>query len=204
MLHRRSLLLAGAAALLLPLAHLADTPASKTDTKPDDKPATKKPADKPAAKKATSVAHIKLSGSMEEKAPSTDPLLGQIGGETFKMKIDRIKKVRNDSTVQALLLEINGVTAGFGQVNEITQAIAYVRSGGKKVFAHIESGSSKDYLIGLACDDVCVPEAAWLMLTGLRLEATFYKGLLEKLGIKADFLQMGDFKAPRSRSSATV
>jgi len=193
MFHRRSLLLAGAAALLLPLVHLADTPASKADTKADDKPAAKKPADKPAAKKALSVAHIKLSGDMDEKAPSVDPLLGQLG-ETFKGKIDRIKKVRTDSSVQALLLEINGVSVGFGKLNEIAQAIAYVRAGGKKVFAHVESGSTKDYLLALACDDVCTPEATWLMLTGLRLEASFYKGLLEKLGIKADFLQMKEFK----------
>jgi protease-4 len=32
------------------------------------------------------------------------------------------------------------------------------------------------------------------MLPGVHAEATFYKGLLEKLGIQADFLHMGDFK----------
>src|SRR5262249_22989043 len=42
--------------------------------------------------------------------------------------------------------------------------------------------------------EVCMPEPAWLMLTGVRLEMTFFKGLLAKLGIKADFLHMGDFK----------
>ena len=59
-------------------------------------------------------------------------------------------------------------------------------------------------MLALACDDVCVPDAAWLMLTGIRLEATFYKGLLEKVGVKADMLQMGDFKGaaePYTRDS---
>ena len=33
-----------------------------------------------------------------------------------------------------------------------------------------------------------------LMLTGISMQVTFYKGLFEKLGIKADMLQMGAFK----------
>jgi protease-4 len=39
-----------------------------------------------------------------------------------------------------------------------------------------------------------MPESAWLMLTGMRAEVSFYKGLFDKLDIKADMLQMGDFK----------
>src|SRR5205823_7940256 len=39
-----------------------------------------------------------------------------------------------------------------------------------------------------------LPEAGWLMLTGVRAEMTFYKDLFEKVGIKADMLQMGAFK----------
>src|SRR5262249_14485875 len=64
-----------------------------------------------------------------------------------------------------------------------------------KVYAYVESGATRDYLLGLACDEVCMPEPAWLMLVGTRIEATFYKGLLAKLGVQADFLHMGDFKS---------
>ena len=32
------------------------------------------------------------------------------------------------------------------------------------------------------------------MLTGLAAEVTFYKSLLDKLGVEADFIQVGDFK----------
>lgn len=169
-----------------------------------DQPAAKKEAkEKPAEAKAVSIAHIKLSGSMEEKPPLVDPLLGALG-ETFKTKIDRLRKARTDKDVAAVLLEINGVSVGWGKVNELTQAIRSLRAAGKKVFAFVESGNVKDYLIALACDEVTVPEASWLMLTGLRVEATFYKDLLAKVGVKADMLQMGDFKGaaePYTRNS---
>ncbi|MBY0230506.1 MAG: signal peptide peptidase SppA [Gemmataceae bacterium] len=145
-------------------------------------------------KKPPVIAHLKLSGNMAEQAPSTDPL-GSSLVEAFKAKIDRLKKVAADKEVAAVLLEVNGVSAGFGKLNEITVAIARIRAAGKKVHAFIEGGEMKDWLIGLACDEVAIPESSWLMLTGLRSEITFYKGLFDKLGIKADFVMMGDFKS---------
>src|SRR5262249_37565765 len=75
------------------------------------------------------------------------------------------------------------------------RAIADVRKSGKKVFAYLESGNTKDYLVALACDEICLPESDWLMLTGMRAEVSFYKDLFEKIGVQADMLQMGDFKA---------
>src|SRR5262245_8442980 len=173
------------ALLALTLSGLALLPAVTADEKKADK------EDK-APKKLT-VAHIKLSGGMDEKAPSVDPLLGSLG-ETFKEKLDRIKKAKGDKDVHALLLEVDGLSVGWGQLDELSRAVAEFRKSGKKAFAYIESGTTKDYLLALACDDVCLPESSWLMLTGLRLEATFFKGLLDKLGVKADMMQMEEYK----------
>ena len=39
-----------------------------------------------------------------------------------------------------------------------------------------------------------MPESGWLMLKGLAAEVTFYKGLFDKLGVKADMMQVGEFK----------
>ena len=176
-------------ALVLPLSSRADENA--------------KPADKPAAKKVLKLAHIKLSGSMEEKAPTVDSLLGSLG-ETFRDKLVRIKKAGDDKEINGLLLEINGLGVGWGKLNELSKALTAFRATGKKVFAHLEGGSSKDYLLGLACDEVCLPESAWLMLTGVRIEVSFYKDVFEKIGVKADMLHMGDFKGaaePYTRTS---
>ena len=161
------------------------------------------PAKKPPEKKAGVVAHIKLSGTMEEKAPTNDPLFGTVG-ETFKVRLDRIEKAGTDKTISALLLEIDGPSLGWGKMHELTRTIAKVRASGKKVYAYLEGGASADFMIALACDDICVPDAAWLMLTGVRMEVTFYKGMLDKLGVQADILHMGDFKGaaePYTRES---
>lgn len=168
---------------LLALALLA-SPALADEPKKDDKP---------PAKKVLTLAHIKLSGSLPEKAPMVDPLLGSIG-ETFRETLDRIKKARTDPNVHALLLEIDGLAIGWGKVNELERAIRDFKKSGKKVFAYVESGNVRDYAVALACDEVALPPVTALMLTGVRVEATFYKQLFDKLGVKADMLQMGAFK----------
>jgi protease-4 len=174
-----------ALALLLSVSVRADEAAAPTSAKP---------AGKAAPVKASKVAHIKLSGSMEEKAPTNDPLFGNLG-ETFRDKLERIRKAGTDKDVAVLLLEINGVSAGWGKLNDIGQAITSVRGAGKKVFAHVESGNSKDYLLALACDEVCMPESTALMLTGIRMEMSFYKDMLKMIGIQADVIHIGDFKS---------
>jgi protease-4 len=146
-------------------------------------------ADTPPAVK---IAHIKLSGSIEE-GPAPDDPLGS-AHENLKAKLDRIHKAKSDKEIQALYLEIDDLAVGWGQLDELSGAVADFRTSGKKSFAYLGGGELRDYLLAVACDEICLPEPGWLMLTGLRAEVTFYKDLFEKIGVKADFLQMGDFK----------
>ena len=149
------------------------------------------------------VAHIRLAGDLDEAPVVDDPLFGG-HSENFKSKIDRIKKAQNDKSVQALLIHIDSVNIGWAKVDELRAALAEFRKTGRKAYAFLEAGETKDYLVASECDLVCLPEPGWLMLTGLRSEIAFFKELLEKLGIKADFLQMGIYKftaEPFTRSS---
>ena len=72
--------------------------------------------------------------------------------------------------------------------------IGRCRAAGKKVYADVDSAMTKDYLIAAACDEIIMPPSGSLMLTGLAAEITFYKTLLDKLGVEAEIIQVGDFK----------
>jgi protease-4 len=150
-------------------------------------------ADEGTEKKVAQVAHIHLSGDLEERAPAADAFGGALG-ESFRTKLDRLKRAAADKEIKALVLEIDGLALGWGKVEELTRAIKEFRQSGKKVCAYLEQGNARDYLVSLACDEVCIPEAGWLMLIGVRMEVSFYKDLFDKIGVKADMLQMGDFK----------
>jgi protease-4 len=157
-----------------------------------------------AANPPLTLAHIKLSGDLDETPVAADPLGGS--GENFKSKIDRIKKAKADKSIQGLYLQIDNPSIGWAKLDELTRAIADFRKSGKKVFAYVDSAETKDYLLALACDEVCMPESGSLMLTGLRAEVMFYKDLFDKIGVKADMLTMGDAKTaaePFTRTSLT-
>jgi protease-4 len=160
-------------------------PASADENKP--------PEEKKAEPAPATVAHIRLGGSLDEAPLPSDPLFGT-SMENFKSKIDRIKKAKDDKNVYALYLHIDPLGIGWAKVQELRGVIADFRKSGKKAYAFVEGGETKDYLVACECDVVCLPEPGWLMVTGLRAEVTFFQKLLEKLGIRADFLQMGVYK----------
>jgi protease IV len=148
------------------------------------------------------VAQIRLAKGLDETPLSDDPLFSRLG-DNFKSQLDRIRKAEKDEKIKALCLHLDGLAVGWGKLDELRRAISDFRKAGKKTLAYLESGDGKDYLLALACDEVCLPESGWLMLTGVRAEMSFYKDLFDKIGVKADMLQMGDFKGaaePYTRS----
>ena len=112
-------------------------------------------ADKKEAAPLPRVAHVELSGELEEGATDDEPM----GGSGLRAMLDRIQKAAKDDKVTALYLELGSLEIGFGKVNELRQAITDFRKCGKKVFAWAESLGTKEYLVALACDTV---RSAWV------------------------------------------
>jgi len=83
---------------------------------------------------------------------------------------------------------------GFGKINEVCEALKAFKKTGKKLYVYTEGFSGKDYLIAALADVICLPEGGEFSVVGIRAELSFYKDFFEKIGVKADFLQMGDFK----------
>jgi protease-4 len=149
------------------------------------------------------IAHLKLSGAMDEAPSPADPLMGG-AGENLKSKLDRIRKAKNDPKVLALYLEIGDLGIGFGKLAELQRTLADFRSSGKKTYAYFEDAGAIEYLAAVGGDTIAMPESGTLMLTGLRASVTFYKDMLDLLRVKADVLKIGDYKGavePFTRNS---
>ena len=74
----------------------------------------------------------------------------------------------------------------------------------KPVVAFLQVGSSLDYLVASAADQVSLTPEGLLDVKGLRAEVSFYKNTLRKLGVAAELHQIGKYKAaaePWVRSS---
>jgi len=152
----------------------------------DDAKTEKKPV------KTANAAVIVMKGAMAEGV-SQPGLFGELGPNLSGM-IDRLDRAAKDEEISAVVLRLRNPSIGRGKLAELRAAIARTRKAGKTVVADVHVASAADYLLACACDEIVMPESGSVMIPGVRAEVTFYKGLLDKVGIKADFLQVGDFK----------
>src|SRR6266480_5212820 len=128
----------------------------------DDKD-TKKSKKKSGDNSGPVIAHLKLSGGLDETPTAADPLFGS-GGENFKAKLDRLAKAKSDAKVTSVVLELGDLSIGWGKLDELRHAIAGVRGAGKKVYAFADSADTKTLLAGLACDAFAMPPSGDLMM----------------------------------------
>ncbi len=179
--------------------------ASSTHGFDEAKPGDTKPAasDQKKAERKTRVdwAEIKLSGSY----PEHQQMPGLFGDlvENLATCMDRMHQAAKDKSIKGVVLHIDGLEIGWARLNELQTAVAEIKASGKPVWARMNDGSNKDYLLAASCDRIFMPESGTLMLTGLRAEVMFYKNLFEMLDIKADMLRVGAFKSaaePYTRS----
>jgi protease-4 len=193
-------LLTAALGLAVALPTPADPPKRNPFSSGSDKPAEVKKDDKPKdeekkpAGKTARVAHIKLSGELDETPAGGEALFGP-PKENLKSKLDRIRRAAKDDRVDALYLQIEELPVGFGKLNELRRAVADFRKSGKPAWAFAEQVGPKEYLLGLACDKLFLPESGGVNVVGLRAEVTYYKKTLDKLGLKADVLKVGAYKS---------
>ena len=169
---------------------------------PTAEPAAK-PAAKPAKKKATAViAHVSLAGKLPDGV-GQGGLLADVSPHLHRI-VERLDKAAEDSRVKGVLLSIESPDLGRARAEELRAAIARVRKAGKPVAAHLVGSAPVHYLVALACDSITMPPAATLEIAGVRAEVTFFKGMLDKLGVEAEILQVGEFKGagePLTRTS---
>jgi protease-4 len=141
------------------------------------------------------IALIKLKGSLEDGPDAVPNPLSGSSGDTLRSMQDRINKAAKDENVKALLLYMEGFSASWTDMAELRQTIANFRKSGKKAHCYLESAAMRGYLVAAACDEIMLPPVGGVELPGIRFEMSFYKDIMDKLGVKGDVVPLGDFKA---------
>jgi protease IV len=150
-----------------------------------------KGAAKPAAKK-TVVVSFAIEGDYDE-GPTSPGVFGDMTPSLATI-VRRIDDAAADKDVAAVWLRISDLSIGRAKVYELRGAIARLRKANKPVFAELTTADTLQYLLASSCDRVVMPPSGVLVIPGVRAEITFYKGLLDKLGLQFDVLKMGKYK----------
>ena len=152
-------------------------------------------SDAEQATAAPIIAHFHLSGMLSE-SPVVDPF-GFTAGQITSLKtlIGRIDQAADDNQVKAIVLTYNQMSLGFGQLEEMRAAIQRFKAAGKKVYVHAEGMYTLSYGLLSVGNRLSVAPQSSLWLTGLYGESLYVKALLDKIGVQADYLHMGDYKS---------
>ena len=106
-----------------------------------------------------------------------------------------IREAGLDDDILGIRMEIKAVAMGWGQLQEIRDALAEFRTTGKECKVWAEGYGNKEYYLATACNEISLPPAGFFLVNGLSMSTSYYAEMFEMLDIRANFAHVGDFKS---------
>jgi len=155
-------------------------------------PAHAAPATQPAK---PLIAVFALHGEISE-APNGDdfPLFGP-QPDSLKTLLNRMEKAGDDANVKAVVIVCDMPWMGYAQIEEIRQQIERLADKGKDVYGYGEAMLFPHYVMMSAAKRISSPPTGMIIATGLHGSQPYLRGLLDKIGVKPDFMTCGEYKS---------
>ncbi len=156
-------------------------------------------ADQTPRVRAGSVLVAEFSGGVPE-IQADDPFANVFGaGGTFDLKDFResLRKAAVDDRIDALWIQMKGISASWATLGEIRRSILEFKKSGKPVLASSDDYYMDEaaYFIASAADSVFAGPQALFEFNGFYIAAEFYQHLLEKLDIEPQVVRAGRYKS---------
>ncbi|XP_057722923.1 serine protease SPPA, chloroplastic-like [Arachis stenosperma] len=104
-------------------------------------------------------------------------------------------KAAYDPRIAGIYLRIDPLSCGWAKLDEIRRHIFDFRKSGKFVVAFVPSCREKEYYLASACEEIYAPPSAYVSLYGLAIQAPFFRGILDNLGIEPHLERIGKYKS---------
>jgi protease-4 len=127
---------------------------------------------------------------------SRSPMLLQLREPSLALVdlLETLKAAASDPHVDGVLLELAGAPRGLAQAEAVRRAVQALREAGKPVVGYGEAIGTEELLVGSAATKLFMPPTGSVFLVGLRLEGLFLGELLERVGVRADVVRIGEYK----------
>jgi len=150
-----------------------------------------------------------LTGGLSDE-PDPDRASALLFGKATTLRdfVDAVDRAANDPRVKSLFVELGGDSLGLAKTQQVRDTIAAFRAKGKFAVAFADTygeggPGTRPYYLATACDEIWLQPLGQVALTGLRSETPFVKGLLDKLGVSADFMHREEFKTAMNSLTET-
>jgi protease IV len=150
-----------------------------------------------------SILSIKLEGDVQEQSIE-NPFDFSIPGLPIDTKnknqglddiLAAIEKAKGNSQIKGIYLEAKTFGAGFASAEEIRNALLDFKKSGKFILAYGDIYDQKEYFICSVADKIFINPEGMMNFCGLASQPIFFKGTLDKLGVKAEVFKVGTFKS---------
>ncbi|MBX3250315.1 MAG: signal peptide peptidase SppA [Myxococcales bacterium] len=142
--------------------------------------------------------HARLSGATRPEGLPSVGVVDELevrGGERGVLAVlHRLDAGRRDPRVRGVLLRMRSSGIGSAYAQELRQAIAALQAAGKPVVCHFEAPTGSELYACGPARAAFVDPAGYVRLYGPSMDALYYGELLRRIGVRADFLRIGDEK----------
>lgn len=106
-----------------------------------------------------------------------------------------LRWARDDRQLRGVLVRIDDLHASWARIQGLRRAIERLRAAGKRVWVYLERAGVGEYYLASAAERILCAPAATLDVTGLASEALFVRETLDRVGIDAEVVHVGRYKA---------
>ncbi len=139
---------------------------------------------------------LRLRGGIPEKPPVEIPIpfFTEAPRVTVRDVWSMLRNAAADPRIKAVVLEPEGVDAGWGKVQELRADLLQFKKSGKPLIAYLKYPKTREYYLATAADRIYMDPEDMLDMKGLRAELTFFKKTLDKIGVDVEVYHVGKYK----------
>jgi protease IV len=150
---------------------------------------------------------LRIGGDLVETPPAD--VIGQLSGgaraQTVRSYVDALRRARNDARIDSVLIVPTDFESPYwAKLQELRDAILDFRKSGKPVAAFLEYGGEREYYLATACDRIFMVPSSPLDVRGIATYELFLRGTLDKMGAKADFERIAEYKTAPNQLTQTT
>ncbi|MDE6198020.1 MAG: S49 family peptidase, partial [Muribaculaceae bacterium] len=146
-----------------------------------------------------SILYFDLSGNIDERYQKMEffRMIQNIDNKSLTLDemLRSLEAAADDDRIEGLYINCNGAAMGTASREELIEAIALFKESGKWVTAYSDTYSQSDYLVASTADSIFLNPVGAVDIHGVGGSTPFFKGLLDKLGIKMQIVKVGTFKS---------
>jgi len=142
---------------------------------------------------AAEIAYVELEGALLNRP---DPF-AWFTGATEPTLLDAVRGIEaaaNEASLDGVVIRLIDAPLGTTQVEELGRALQSIRDAGKKVHIFAEGYGANEVLLGAYADERILQLGGGVTVPGIYMEEMFLADMLSWIGVKADLVQVGDYK----------